>query len=366
MSDPIAAYLAARIEAGDTPSASWCVAGPEGILVEGALGHAAVAPGREPASPATIYDLASLTKPLVTALLLMRVGRELGMRLDDRIARFLPEIDRMHLRDITLRHLLTHTAGLQAWLPLYVGGSTVPEYLRQIRDAALQAPPGRAVLYSDLGYMMTSEAIARCATMPIEAIARQQIFEPLGLQDTLFRPPESLRHRVAATEDSCQYERKMAGDAAARYTGWRAGIIRGEVHDQNAWTLGGVAGHAGLFSTARETARIAGAWLGWGSSLLGEEAQRLATQDLTPDLPESRSIAFRIAARGETAAGPALSGESFGHNGFTGTSVWIDPRRRRIYTLLTNRIHPVVSDAVDMQALRHGFHEAAVRHEDPA
>jgi CubicO group peptidase (beta-lactamase class C family) len=93
---------------------------------------------------------------------------------------------------------------------------------------------------------------------------------------------------------------------------------------------------------------------------------QLAAQDLTPDLPESRSIAFRVAARGETAAGPALSGESFGHNGFTGTSVWIDPRRRRIYTLLTNRIHPVVSDAVDMQSLRHGFHEAAVSHENPA
>ncbi len=366
MIDPIRDFLAARIEAGDTPSASWCVTGPERIIAEGVLGHAVLEPHREPATPDTLYDLASLTKPLVTAALTLLLGRELGMRREDSIVRYLPELDRMRLKPITLQHLMTHTSGLPAWMPLYISAGSLEGYLRLIRDAGLQAGPGAQVIYSDLGYMLLGEALARCATMSLDALARQAIFTPLGLGSTLFTPGAARKVQVAATEDSCKYERRMAGDAAARYTGWRGGIIRGEVHDQNAWALGGVAGHAGLFSTARETARIAGEYLGWGCSMLDGESRRLAAEDLTPGLAESRSIAFRVALRGETAAGPALSPESFGHNGFTGTSVWIDPRRQRVHVLLTNRVHPVATDAVDMQALRRGFHAAAVSFERPA
>jgi CubicO group peptidase (beta-lactamase class C family) len=184
------------------------------------------------------------------------------------------------------------------------------------------------------------------------------------LSATTFNPSGELRRRVAATEESCKYERRLAGAEADRYTGWRAGVIRGEVHDQNAWVLGGVAGNAGLFSTARETAMIAMEYLGERAAakgLLGDEAIRLAQQDQTPGLNEARTFAFRIALPGETAAGPALPPAAFGHNGFTGTSVWIDPERLRVYVLLTNRVHPVASDSVDMLALRRRFHSLASR-----
>jgi CubicO group peptidase (beta-lactamase class C family) len=355
------AFLAEAIEQGAFPGAVYALAGLDGILDEGVAGRAVVTPVVEDATIDTIYDLASLTKPLVTSLLWLALRRELDLHPDAPVSRFLPEMDRVDKRDIRLRHLLTHTSGLPAWLPLYLDGRTVEEYLRRIRAVEPVAPPGRVVAYSDLGYMMAGEILARGATMPLDRLASQVLFEPLGLRSTAFNPPEAWNARVAATEDSCEYERNLAvrtvGGKAATYEGFRRGVVRGTVHDLNAWAAGGVAGHAGLFSTAREVVALARLYLAEG--LLDGEALDLARTDAIPELPEARSFAFRLALRGDTAAWPALPRESFGHNGFTGTSVWIDPRASRIYVLLSNRVHPAVSEAIDMVALRRRFHAIA-------
>ena len=155
----------------------------------------------------------------------------------------------------------------------------------------------------------------------------------------------------------------MARPGSDHYTGFRMGVIRGQVHDQNAWVLGGVAGNAGLFSTARETLAIAREYLGGDvegcRGLLDPEAIDRAREDQTAGMEEARSWAFRIALRGETAAGPDLPPQTFGHNGFTGTSVWIDPVGRRVYVLLTNRVHPRVLETSDMVGLRARFHSLA-------
>ncbi|HEY3174627.1 MAG TPA: serine hydrolase domain-containing protein [Candidatus Polarisedimenticolia bacterium] len=354
-------YLSARVEAGEIPGAAWAVAGPEGILQEGAAGDAVVLPERIAAAPSTIYDLASLTKPLVTSFLFLKLGEDLGLTPGAPARRYLPELDRIDKRDITLEHLLTHTSGLPAWAPFYARGTTAGEYLLQIRELSPEARPGVRVIYSDVGYIALGEILRRCASVPLDALAREEIFGPLELTCTAFKPPRAWVPRVAATEESCNYERGLAASLADGYAGWREGVIRAEVHDQNAWVLGGVSGHAGLFSTARETAIISLEYLGTRGSrgLLDEEAVRFAREDRTPGLEEARSLAFRIASRGETAAGPALPPETFGHNGFTGTSVWIDPVRPRVYVLLTNRVHPAVSDRADMLALRRGFHSVA-------
>lgn len=361
----IASFLLERVRDGAIPGAVWAVSGPDGILSEGAVGHAMLVPEKIPATLDTIYDLASLTKPLVTSFLYLLLRRELGLAPDDPIWRHLPEIDRLDKRDITLRHLLTHTSGMPDWLPFYLRGATIGEYLRQLRDMPPRSRPGTAVLYSDAGYIMLGEILQRAATLPLDRLLAPSILEPLGLSSTAFNPPRAWLHRVAATEDSCEYERKLAGPAAEAYSGFRTGIIRGEVHDQNAWVLGGVAGSAGLFSTARETTAIVLEYLGeragFAKGILNAEAIELARRDATPGLNEARSFGFRVAQRGETAAGPDLPGESFGHNGFTGTSVWIDPVRPRIYVLLTNRVHPRVSDTVDMVDLRRRFHSLASR-----
>ncbi|MFQ5700658.1 MAG: serine hydrolase domain-containing protein, partial [Acidobacteriota bacterium] len=324
-------------------------------------GKAVVEPHPVDATNDTIYDLGSLTKPLVTAFLYLTAGRDLGLSLDEPAYRILPELDRLGKKEITIRHLLTHTSGMPAWLPLYLRGTTIAEYLRQLRDCPLQARPGDRVVYSCPGYILLGEILQRCATEALDRLAREQILDPLGLSSTGYRPPEDWLPRVAATEDSCEYERKLAGPDAAGYGGFRRGIIRGEVHDQNAWAVGGVAGNSGLFSTAAETARLAMEYMGTGSGLLDDESLRLARTDQTPGRDEARSIAFRISSRGETAAGPDLSREAFGHNGFPGTSLWVDPSRQRAYVLLTNRVHPRVIEGSDMLPLRGRFHTLASR-----
>lgn len=357
-------YLADRVRAGEIPGAVWAIASPDGIVAEGAVGRAMVVPASRVATLDTIYDLGSLTKPLVTSLLFLLLHRDLGVSYSDPARRFLPEIDRLDKRDITLEHLLTHTSGMPDWIPLYLNGRSMREYLAQVRERAPDTRPGTHVVYSCVGYIMLGEILSRCASTPLELLARRFLVEPLGLVSTAFNPPAAWRNRVAPTEDSCQYERKLASSRsrdAKGYVGFRSGVIHGEVHDCNAWALGGVAGNAGLFSTARETVALALEFLGGGRRLLDDEGIDHARSDRTPRLNESRSYAFRLARGGETAAGPGLSPLSFGHNGFPGTSVWMDPGQRRAYVLLTNRVHPRVIEEHDMNSLRRGFHSLASR-----
>jgi CubicO group peptidase (beta-lactamase class C family) len=170
---------------------------------------------------------------------------------------------------------------------------------------------------------------------------------------------------VAATEDSCQYERRKSGAPSSAAARWREGVIRGEVHDQNAWAAGGVAGHAGLFGTSRDVYRMAREAIAADLRVLRGRETRMLTTPQTSAEGDARSLAYRINRTStgepdkESAAGVALPAEAFGHNGFTGTSVWIDPRAPRVYVLLTNRVHPAVREDLDMNALRREFHRLA-------
>ncbi len=361
MKAAIESYLWERVSAGEIPGASFAVVAPDGIVVMGAVGHAAKTPERVAASTDTIYDLASLTKPLVTSMLYLILRRRLGLNDEMRAWRVLPELDRLDKREITIRHLLTHTSGMPAWSPLYLNGSTISDYLLQLRELRPEHLPGSRVVYSCPGYIILGEILQRASATPLAQLARDAIIRPLGLSRTTFNPPEAWRDQVAPTEDSCHHERSLTAPRSDGYTGFREGVIQGQVHDQNAWVLGGVAGNSGLFSTVRECATMALEYMGAGGGLLGPDELRLAQEDQTVNLNEARSYAFRIATRGETAAGPDLPAESFGHNGFTGTSLWIDPAGSRAYVLLTNRVHPRVRESVDMQALRQGFHSAAAK-----
>lgn len=357
-------HLSRTIEAGLIPSASWVVGGAEEVLASGALGNAVLLPAAVAASEETIYDLASLTKPLVTSPLALILAREAGFGLHDEVRRFVASFDRQDKREIRLEHLLTHTSGLADWAPLYVSGASTAEYVEQIARMEPRHRPGERALYSDLGYIVLGEILERVAGASLDRLARELILEPTGAE-ACFRPGPGLLGRVAATEEACKYERRKAGSEAARYAGWREGVVRGEVHDQNAWAAGGVAGHAGLFGTARAVWTIAREILAGGSGVLDEKDRGALSVPMTGSLPEPRSAGFRV-NRGDngksdpaTAAGSALSPEAFGHNGFTGTSVWIDPRAGRIFVLLTNRVHPEVRDEVDMNEIRRGFHALA-------
>ncbi|HXG66847.1 MAG TPA: serine hydrolase domain-containing protein [Blastocatellia bacterium] len=362
ITESIAEFLRAEIGRGAFPGAQYLVGQDAEIVAEDALGWAVIEPEKIAANLNTIYDLASLTKPLVTALLTVIFAQRGALDLKAPLADYLQEFneDGGNSGRPTLLHLLTHTSGLPPWRPLYLEATNRDDVVKVIARMARELPSGAAfpVAYSDLNYILLGFLLERVAGERLDRLAQREIFMPLGLQRTMFRPPPQLRRETAATERGQIHERGNAGeDAAAQYP-WREQMIWGEVHDGNAHFLGGVAGHAGLFSTAREVFRMANQFLP-GSLLLSPDSLPLCTQNFTPGLGDARSVGWMLAETLDCSAGPLLPPTAFGHTGFTGTSLWIDPEKRRVFILLTNRVHPQVG-AIDLKPIRQRFHALAV------
>jgi CubicO group peptidase (beta-lactamase class C family) len=359
--DRISLMLAERIEAGDFPSAAYLVAEGGRIVLADALGDAVREPEQFVARRATLYDLASLTKPLVTGLLCARLIERGRVWMDERVAHYLPEFELKDKRAVTVRQLLTHTSGLPAWRPLYItAGGKREQALSAIAREPLESAPGAHVRYSDLGFITLGFLIERLAGAGLSEIARHEIFKPLALRRTFFNPSHSTRTRIAACETGNAYEREMcAATGAGEYLDWRAGVIWGEVHDGNAHFLGGAAGHAGLFSTARETLRLASQFIAGQTQLLAPQTCALFRTNFTEGLEEARAVAWQLAETVGSTAGPDLPPDSFGHTGFTGTSCWIDPSRERAFILLTNRTHARPLPFVNINSVRRRFHTLA-------
>lgn len=360
----ISEMLAARIEAGDFPSAVYLVAERGRPRFYGALGDAVREPVRHAATPETVFDLASLTKPLVTGMLLALLVERGLVGLDSPVADYLAPFGASDKRGVTVRQLLTHTSGLPAWRPLYLHGER-GRVLDVIASQPLERPPGSRVVYSDLGFITLGLLAQSVTGAGLHELARREIFDPLGLERTFFNPPKSMWSGVAASESGGNaYERGMCEGspdaAAAAAARWREGTIWGEVHDGNAYFLGGAAGHAGLFSDARETLRLALQFLPRTTSLLKPETCALFRTNMTEGLNEARSFAWQLAATPESTAGARLPPDSFGHLGFTGTSCWVDPAAERVFVLLTNRTHARPLPFVNINGVRRGFHDLAV------
>ena len=361
-SPEISGLLDEHIKAGDFPSAVYLIGENDGIVFTDALGYSAVEPYRITNKLDTIYDLASLTKPLVTGLLCAR-RIELGeLTLDSSVSHYLPEFDRTDKSMITIRELLTHTAGLPAWRPLYLLAEDEPERAAgAIANLDLEYKPGTRVIYSDLGFIALGILLARMTGHSLAELARNEIFEPLNLHQTFFNPEVALQTGIAACETGNAYERGMVEQSGAEpYKNSRQRLIWGEVHDGNAYFLGGAAGHAGLFSSAADTFVLAQQFLAESSKLLKPETCTLFRTNMTPDLEESRSIAWQLAETSESTAGLDLPRDSFGHNGFTGTCIWIDPERRRVFILLTNRTHTRLLPFANINGVRRRFNSLAV------
>ncbi|WP_102126324.1 serine hydrolase domain-containing protein [Deinococcus planocerae] len=284
------------------------------------LGWAAREPEPLPLDGETWWDLASLTKPLFTAREILRVVEEGLLDLDDPLSAHLPDLAWMQetlLKARTLRQLLTHTAGLPAWAPLYTWGDATTIRARLLQEPWRLRAPGE-VVYSDLGYLLLGTVLERVRGVPLRAF---------GLDEGLTFTPD--RAHSAATE-RCP---------------WRGRVLRGETHDENAWALGGVAGHAGLFGTLAGVLTQAKGLL--RERWLSPAAQAAATR------PQAggRSLAFVAAQPGWS--GGSLCGErAFGHTGFTGTGLWVEPELGLAWVLLTNRVHPSRHGTLDIQALR--------------
>ncbi|EYB69190.1 beta-lactamase [Deinococcus phoenicis] len=284
------------------------------------LGQAVRDPEGLPLEEDFWWDLASLTKPLFTAREVLRGVQEGLLDLDDPLARHLPDLAWMQdtpLKERTLRQLLTHTAGLPAWAPLYTWGDAATIRARVLQEPWPLTPPGE-VVYSDLGYILLGLVLERARGRPL----REFPLDP-GLT---FSPDPA---RTVATERCA----------------WRGRVLRGEPHDENASALGGVSGHAGLFGTLAGVLDQAEALLrgGW----LSPAAQAAATRLHTP----GRSLAF-VTAQPGWSGGSLASPGAFGHTGFTGTGLWVDPERGLAWVLLTNRVHPSRHGTLDIQRLR--------------
>jgi len=355
----LADFLESHIRTGDFPGASYLVAEEKRILAEGALGSAVLRPERIAATTGTLYDLASLTKPLAGALLAALLESERIVGLDDPLSRHLSDWSRQGAAaGITLTDLLTHRSGLPAWYPLYIHATDRPSCAGWLSRQPLERPPRTRVVYSDPGYILLGLALERAAGARLDRLFAERVTRPLGLADLMFRPGPVLRSRTAATEAGNLKERLLAGPEADRYNGWRTEVAWGEAHDLNARMLEGVSAHAGLFGTARAVHSVAQEFLGCGSGLLDERSRALFGTSLTAGIGQDRSLGFLLATEPDVSAGGTMSRGSFGHTGFTGTSLWIDPEARRIYVLLTNRVHPEFKE-IDMNAIRRGFHELA-------
>jgi CubicO group peptidase (beta-lactamase class C family) len=344
------AVLDGEMKAGAIPGAAVSI-GRNGRFMEFAVGRA-VAHGYPPVRAAadTIYDCASLTKVVVTLPLILQLLEEGKLRLDDPLALHLPAFAGDGKEAVTIRRLLTHTAGLAPFADLHSHGWTRERIVDFVLAQPLQYEPGSRVVYSDLGYILLGHLASRLLAAPLERLAADRIFGPLGMKDSGFNPPAALRGRIAATERYPNEDRPRLGT----------------VHDENARAMGGVSGHAGLFSTARDLARYAAMWLE-GGSLEGRTVLSPASVGLAIR-PQSgaaeggcRGLGWALKGDRFDASGDLLSPASYGHTGFTGTSLYVDPVLRLTVVLLTNRVHYGRDRSVErLRALVHNVVAASV------
>jgi CubicO group peptidase (beta-lactamase class C family) len=282
---------------------------------------------RIPARRDTVYDLASLTKMFtaIAALQQVEAGR---LDLDAPVARYLPAFARHGKQAVTVRHLLTHTGGLPGWRPLYARDATPRGRFAAALSLKPEAPPGTEYEYSDPGMVTLGLLVERVTGKGLDEVVADGITGPLRMRDTMFTPPASLRRRIAATE----YQPELG-----------RGMVWGEVHDENAWALGGVAGHAGLFSTAHDVAVLAQTLLDGGrhgrTRILRASTVRAMLRNHNAGFPgDAHGLGFELNQR--RYMGPLASPVTFGHTGYTGTSLVVDPAADAFVVLLTNTVHP--------------------------
>ncbi len=362
------------VQAGIVPGAVALVRRHGQTVLHDAYGWAVLEPERRAMQIDTIFDLASLTKPLVTAPLVLRCADDGVISLDDRVCRYLPPLAHFAAGTVTIRQLLTHTGGLPAWSPIYACSKASTNAAHTIANLDSEYTPGSQVIYTCLGYILLGLLLEQVTGRALDDLARASLFEPLGLSDTGYGP-ETDAERCAWTERGNLYEQEMVALAGLSFSGWRDDCIPGTVHDGNAWyAMGGVSGNAGLFATAHDVGQFGQMWLDLGRTdgrrVLREQSVMAATADCTPGLDQARGLGWQInrsalregAAESTepSSAGDRLGPRAFGHTGFTGTSIWIDPDLDLVAVLLTNRVHPRVGDRALITGLRRRFHDAVV------
>jgi len=338
------------VEQGVFPGAVVLAAKNEEVIFERAFGFRSLVPEKTTLQPTTVFDLASLTKPLATTLAVMLLAREGKIRIDDRVTRFLPTFGVFGKNLTTVRQLLTHSSGLPAWKPYYqevikeekagkihfVASRGAKNYVMRLihREKPLQ-PPGKHCLYSDLGFMVLGELVETVTGLTLDRFCLERIYKPLALRSTGFVDLTQLRtRRLEAVTESI---------APTEQCPWRKKILCGEVHDDNAYAMGGVAGHAGLFSSAQDVhgllACLSRCLRGKDNFLPRSIVEEFFTRDESVE-NSTFALGWDLPTPGRSASGGLFSPRTVGHLGFTGTSIWWDLEKNCYIILLTNRLHP--------------------------
>lgn len=325
------------IAARKLPGAVVVVGQGDSVVYQKTYGHRALQPSPEVMTADTIFDMASLTKVVATTTAVMMLVEDGRIRLTDPVAQFIPEFAKYGKARVTVRHLLTHMSGLRPDVDLVDPWVGHDEAIRLATEEVLMAPPGQRFVYSDIGFFLLAEIVARVSGMKFEEFVTARLLVPLGMKDSGFNPAASLVPRIAPTEVCTRYGWPCAGPDAR--------MLRGTVHDPTARRMGGVAGHAGLFSTAADLTRFARMLLRGGEldgvRILSPLTVARMISSSTPETEANvRGLGWDMDSSYSVNRGELLPLGSFGHTGFTGTSLWIDPATKAYVIFLSNRLHP--------------------------
>ncbi len=335
--DRLDAVINDAIAAKQTPGAVVVVGRGDTVVFRRAYGHRSTQPSVERMTLDTVFDLASLTKVVATTPAVMALVEDGRIRLTDPVASFIPEFGKYGKDRVTVRDMLTHMSGLRPDVDVADEWTGRDEAIRRATEEVLTQAPGRRFVYSDINYFLLAEIVERVAKEPFAEFVRRRIHAPLGMRETMFTPPKSLAPRIAPTERCTEFGWPCDG-ANQR-------MLRGVVHDPTARRMGGIAGHAGLFSTAADLTLYARMLLGGGAlgaaRVLSPLTVARMTSAATPVAePNVRGFGWDMDSSFSANRGELLPLGSFGHTGFTGTSIWIDPATRVFVIFLSNRLHP--------------------------
>jgi uncharacterized protein YbbC (DUF1343 family)/CubicO group peptidase (beta-lactamase class C family) len=321
------------------------VVGQNGLIVwRKTYGSRAVEPTREAMTADTIFDVASLTKVVATATSVMILVQRGKLRLNDPVSLYIPELKGEGRERVTIEHLLTHLSGYAPDFDLRERWTGHDEAIKRLLIEPLRNPPGARFTYSDIGFIALGEVVARVSGMPLDQFARKNIFVPLGMRDTGFRPSPNLQSRIAPTEKRVG-QLSYLGDTPANVGAEGELWLRGQVHDPTSYRMNGVAGHAGLFSTANDLAIYCQMILNGGQYrgvriLAPLTVAEMTRPRLISNTGNTRGLGWDINSSYSTNRGELFPLGSFGHTGFTGTSIWIDPATKMFVVFLSNREHP--------------------------
>ena len=343
---PIAPLVEAAIARHELPGAVVLVGRGDAVLYHQAFGQRAVRPAPEAMTEDTIFDLASLTKVVATTTSVMQLMEEGRIRLTDPVAQFVPGFGRYGKAGITIRHLLTHTSGLRPDLELEIEFHGADEAIRRAIEEVPEARPGERFVYSDINFFLLGDIVRRVSGERLDQYAKARVFDRLGMKETAFLPPESWRPRIAPTEACPVLAWPCTGDVP---------FLRGIVHDPTSRRMDGVAGHAGLFSTAADLSRFCRMLLGGGRLgavriLSPATVARMTSPSTPPEMRAVRGLGWDIDSSYSSNRGELFPIGSYGHTGFTGTSLWLDPATKSYVIFLSNRVHP--DGKGDVTALR--------------